>query len=397
MKMWVSWAIRIFFRPKKEDLKMTQETQTVNTASTRVLYMAMELSKKTWKLGFNIGGQRHRIVNVDAGDLLGLEMAIGAARERFRLPLGVAVKGCYEAGRDGFWIHRALTAMGIENVIVDPASIEVNRRGRRAKSDRIDVKKLLKKLVQYHEGDQGCWSVVRIPSIQDEDERRPHRELERLKKERTGHRSRIQALLFAHGPRLKPGRGFLAALEAATQWDGEPLPAKLKEEAKREYERLLLVEKQIKALEGEISEHLKSPNNRGDEKAAQLTQLKGIGLAGGWVLSKELFAWRSFNNRKELGGLVGLTPTPFNSGDGEREQGISKSGSRRIRCLMVQLAWAWLRFQPRSNLTLWFNERYGAGTKRSRRVGIVALARRLLIALWRFVERGVVPEGAALS
>jgi len=375
---------------------MNQKTQKMDTVKTPVMYMAMELSKKTWKLGFGIGEQKHRIVNVEAGDLLALELAIEQAKERFQLPHDAKVRSCYEAGRDAFWIHRALGARGIDNLIIDPASIETSRRGRRVKTDRVDVKMLLRKLTGYHRGDEDVWSVVRVPSLDDEDERRSHRELERLKKERTAHRNRIQGLLVTLGVHLKPGPRFIKKLSMVRLWNGEPVPPHLKAELEREYDRFNLLQQQVRDIEQQQNERLVSPKSTSDEKAARMAMLKGIGPQSGWVLSKELFGWREFNNRKQVGALVGLTPTPFDSGQSDREQGISKSGSRRLRTLMLQLAWFWLRYQPNSKLTCWFNENYGAGTKRNRRVGIVAVARKLLVALWKYVERGELPEGAEL-
>ncbi len=373
---------------------MSPVTRREDRGNEQVLYMAMELSKRTWKLGFGVGDRKCREVNVLSGDLTAMSDAIEKAKRRFGLEGEVRIRTCYEAGRDGFWIHRALTAQGIENVIVDPGSIEVSQRKRRAKNDGLDVKKLLKNLALYHESDRDVWSVVRMPSVEEEDERRVHRELERLTKERTGHRNRIQALLFGVGIRLKPTKQFLAELEALRLWDGNSVPRQLAAELRREYARLQQVETHIDELRKLFVERIQQPRNSGDEKAAQLTTLVSIGAQSGWVLSKELFAWRQFRNRREVASCVGLTPTPFDSGDSEREQGISKAGNRRVRTLLTQLAWSWLRYQPDSKLTRWFDERFGRSTKRSRRVGIIALARKLLIALWHYVAHGVIPDGA---
>jgi transposase len=220
--------------------------------------------------------------------------------------------------------------------------------------------------------------------------------LGRLTKERTGHRNRIQSLLVTVGVRMKVTQRFGDELETIKQWNGQQLPTQLAAEIKREYSRLKLVEEQMREIREQIKVRIKEPQNKSDEKAADLTMLVAIGRQGAWVLSKELFGWRSFQNRGEVGSLVGLTPMPYDSGESEREQGISKAGNRRVRTLLTQLAWGWLRFQPQSRLAIWYQERFGRGNKRSRRVGIIALARRLLIALWHYVEHGVVPEGARM-
>lgn len=374
---------------------MPQATRKDNSAN--VLYMAIELSKKVWKLAFCSGGRRVRVVEVPAWDLAQLDEAIAAAKQRFRLDDEVPVKSCHEAGLDGFSVHRALDARGLESLVIDAASIETSRRARRPKTDRLDAKKLVRKLAQYHGGDHGVWSVVRVPSVFDEDERRLHRELERLNKERTAHRNRLQGLVATWGVRLRPNRNFLELLEVARDWNGQPLPPQLRAELQREYKRLQLVEEQIREIATQQRERVKKPQNKGDCKAADLQTIRGLGVKSAWVLSKELFGWRTFANRKEVGACGGLTPTPSQTGDSKNaEQGISKTGNRRVRSLMVELSWGWLRYQPDSELTKWFHKNFGQG-KRTRRVGIVALARRLLIALWQYVEQGVVPDGAVLK
>lgn len=394
---------------------MTQETQINNNAIAPVLYMAMELSHNKWKLGFVAGGHKERIVDIEARDLCVLREAIEKAKSRFGLPENAEVKSCYEAGRDGFWIHRALTTLAVTNIVVDPASIEINRRGRKAKTDRIDVCKLLRGLMRYEVEGPGAqsWSVVRVPSEADEDERRLHRELERLKQERTAHRNRIQSLLITQGIAMRPNRRFGGCFELLRRWDGAELPAALTAELVREHKRLEVAAQQIGEIESEQKrrlaaareqllrqqngEAIETPVSAGDLKAARLQTLRGIGPQGAWILSKELFGWRQLRNRKQVGALVGLTPTPFASGKMEREQGISKSGARRVRSLAVELAWFWLHFQPESELTKWFYARCGEASSRSKRVLIVALARKLLVALWRYVEFGQIPAGATLK
>jgi len=335
-------------------------------------------------------------VSIDAGDFEALSEAIGKARHRYGLEEGAALYSCYEAGREGFWLHRALCAAGIENVVVDSASIEVNRRKRRAKTDWLDAVKLVSQLVRYQTGEPRIWSVVRVPDEEAEDGRQIHRELEQLKKERKQHRCRIQSLLFTQGVDLVAGPGFPKALRAVRLWDGSKLSPHLVRRLLREYRRLQVVEKQIRDVNAERKRLLKTSEAPAVETARQLMQLKGIGIESSWLFAMEFFGWRSFRNRKEVAGAAGLTPTPFASGDLQSDQGISKAGNRRVRYMAIEIAWCWLRFQPQSELSRWFDERFGSGGKRMARIGIVALARRLLIALWRFVEQGVIPEGAVL-
>jgi transposase len=374
----------------------TLQERTLEQARTMVLFVALELSDKKWKLALSDGNKR-RLVTIAAGDLVTLGEAVAKARARFGMPEGVPIVSCYEAGRDGFWLHRYLLHCGVANVVVDASSIEVNRRARRAKTDRIDVEQLLRLLIRYHHGEKRVWSVVHVPSVGEEDARRLHRELERLKKERTGHRNRIQALLVSQGVRLQPRHDLLERLEAARLWDGSALPPDLQAEVRREEARLRAVDEQLRALEAEQARRLEAAATPCHQQVAQLMRLRGIGLTSAWVFVMEYFGWRQFHNRKEVAALAGLTPMSYASGDSARDQGISKAGNRRIRSLMIQIAWGWLRYQPRSALSVWFNTRFALGGKRRRRIGIVALARRLRIALWRYVQPGVIPESASLK
>lgn len=364
----------------------------------KALYLALELSSKTWKLGMTVGfGQKARERDVSAGNLAGLEEEIGQAKKRFGLARSAPVYCCYEAGRDGFWIHRALVAMGVDNVIVDPSSIEVPRRKRRAKTDRLDVHKLLKLLIRYRLGEEKVWSVVRVPSVENEDDRHLHRELIALKRERTRLLNRIQGLLAAVGVFLRPRlRKLPEQLEQARLWNGSHLPPAVRCRILREHERLQGLQRQIVELEGDRVECLRECSSPAVAKARKLNALRGIGPNGAWLLSMELFAWRQLRNRRQVGALSGLTPTPHDSGNHEHEQGISKAGNRYVRSLAIELAWAWLRFQPRSELSQWYQQRFGGGGKRLRRIGIVALARKLLIALWRWCEQDLLPAGAEL-
>jgi transposase len=302
------------------------------------------------------------------------------------------VHSCYEAGRDGFWLHRWLLGQGIDNIVVDSASIEVNRRRRRAKTDRLDGAKLLAMLLRHQAGEQRVWAVVRVPTVEQEDARRAHRELERLRQEHTAHENRMRALLVLHD--LRPqgigGRGW----ESWWPCHAAALPPCARAEIEREVARLQLVKAQIKAGEAAQREAVKTGMHR---QVEQLSALRGIGLSSGWVLDKELFGWRQFNHRRQVAGCLGLAGTPYDSGDRRVEQGISKSGNKRARWLLVELAWSWLRYQPQSALSQWFNCRFAGGGKRQRRIGIVALARRLAIALWRYLEHAEIPAGAQLK
>ena len=367
--------------------------------SAGVVYLAFELSHKRWKLGFSEGkAPQVREVSIQAADLERLRQEIEKTKRRFKLPETARVVSCYEAGREGFWLHRALEAMEIENMVVDASSIEVNRRQRRAKTDRMDVKKLVRQLVRYWRGERDVWSVVRVPSPEAEDSRQLHRGLEVLKEERKQHRVRMQSLLYTQGIDMKVGAKFLQKLEQLRCWNQEPIAAQMQQRIQDECHRLQLVQAQIRELKAKQVEQQKAADsNVALDKVRRLQQLTAIGLGSSWVFVMELFGWRHFRNRRELAAAVGLAPTPYNSGDSVREQGISRSGNWRIRKLLIEIAWAWLRLQPNSKLSQWYNERFAKGGARMRRVGIVALARRLVIDLWRYLESGTVPEGAQLK
>lgn len=364
-----------------------------------VLFLAFELGSKEWELGFSTGlGQEARRRGMRAGDLEKLQKEIAAAKRRFGLGAETTVRSCYEAGRDGFWLHRYLVQAGIENVIVDSSSIEVNRRARRAKTDRLDAGKLLQMLIRYHLGDERVWKVVRVPTVEEEDRRLLHREIRTLKKEKTRAMNRLKGVLATQGIRLKlPVKSMAAELERMRLWDGSPLPAGLKSRVQREWEQVQFWAGRIRSLETERRAVLRAGEEVDVEKIRQLEHLRGIGRQGAWVLVREFFGWRKFKNRREVGALAGLTPSPYQSGDSYQEQGISKAGNRHVRAVAVELGWAWLRYQPNSRLTQWYRQRFEKGGPRARKVGIVAVARRLLIELWRYLEAGVLPEGAELK
>jgi len=373
-------------------LEKTYNTETV------ILHMAIELSSSSWKLAFS-DGKKMRYVGMDAGKLYQLENELKKARKVFGLNEDVKITSCYEAGRDGFWLHRYLLNCGIENMVVDSSSIEVNRRRRRVKTDRIDAKMLLVKLMRYFAGEKRIWSVVRVPSEQEEDDRQLGRELEVLKQEKTMHINRIKALLMQQGIKIcSPIRKkFLNELNCALTWDRKKLGADLKARIIREHERLQIVMQQMKLLKESRKERVERKDRPCLKQVSQLQMLRGIGPESSWDFVMEFFGWRDFKNRKEVASLAGLSPTPYDSGQSQREQGISKSGNRRIRKLSVEIAWCWLRYQPYSKLSRWFKERFDEAGKRMRRVGLVALARRLLIALWRYLKYGIVPDGAIIK
>jgi len=364
-----------------------------------VLYLSFELGRKEWKLAFTVGrGEKPRLRSLAAGDLRGLDQEIERARQRWGVPEGARVVSCYEAGRDGFWLHRCLLSRGVSNLVVDSSSIEVNRRSRRAKTDRLDAQKLLTMLIRHDLGEEDrVWSVVQVPSVEQEADRQLPRDWDVLKKERTLHRNRIQSLLACQGITLKLGSDFAERLESLVLRDGSALPSPLRERLKREWERLELVESQIRELTRQKEEAVAAASSPSLQQIAQLATLKGIGLTSAWVFVSEFFGWRKFRNRREVGALAGLAPMPYQSGSSDHEQGISKAGNSRLRTMAIEIAWSWLRWQPQSELSLWFRERYGPGSRRSRRVGIVALARKLLVSLWRFLETGVVPPGAIVK
>ena len=378
-------------------------TQQQFNEKSSVLYLSFELSSKKWKLGFSIGlGQKTRIRTMDAGVLTTLKAEIELARKRFKLPEKYRLLSCYEAGRDGFWLHRYLAMQGITNLIVDSASIDVNRRKRRAKADKLDADTLARMLIRYDYGEHRIWSVVRVPSVEEEDRRQLNRELATMEKEKTRTNNRIRGLLATQGIRIK-GKLDLSdsQLGRIRMWDGRPLAPGLKDRIRREWERLVFLTEQILALTGERQKVLHKEDSTevapDIEKIQQLQKLKAIGPVGSWVLVREFFGWRHFKNRRQVGSLAGLTPTPYQSGDTNADQGISKAGIVPVRQIAIELAWGWLRYQPGSKLTRWYDERFAKAGKKARKVGIVAVARRLLVELWRYLETGVIPEGAELK
>jgi len=373
---------------------LSQSTAT----SAPVLYLAIELGWNSWTVAFTVGlGQRPRVRTVVGRSTSQLLFEIRRAKRRFGLAEQTPAVCCYEAGRDGFWVHRFLVANGIENRVVDSASIEVNRRKRRAKSDGLDATKLVEMLIRWHNGERKVWRVVNVPSAEDEDLRQPHRELIELKGERTEHTNRIKGLLASVGLSISVDAKLPERLLRLRQWDGAGVPPEMCQRILRELERWQLVDRQIHQLQAKRTKELRDDQTPGVEKMRQLLKLKGVGDNGAWILVREFFGWRLIRKGRELGSLAGLTPTPYDSGGTRCEQGISKAGNRRVRCMMIELGWMWLRHQPTSNLSRWYLWRFARGNRRLRKVGIVALARKLLIALWRYLETGEPPQGARLK
>lgn len=366
------------------------QTQTV--AQEEVVFLAMEMSNCKWRLVFSAKGKGNRHVVIEAGDWFALSEQCMKARAKFEVDEKARILSVYEAGRDGFWPHRRLLSLGIENRVIDSASIEVNRKARQVKTDRVDGEKLMELLQSDYFG-QKRLRVVRVPSEEEEDRRHLHRERERLQKERRSLVNRIHAVLALHGLKVRcrtDGRGWqkeLATLQTH-------LPPNRQRDLQRARERLGLIEEQLAQVDAQRGQALAEERSAVLEKVRQLILLRGLGEQSAWLFVMECFGWRRFSNRRELAASVGLTGTAYDSGESRREQGISKAGNHRMRHMLIEIAWLWLRYQPDSALTRWFVERFGGGGKRMQRVGIVALARRLLIALWRYLEHGEWPVGA---
>ena len=362
------------------------------------LLMAMELGRRQWKLGFTTGvGQRsrRRTMAMDAWRRLPDEIA--AAKARFGLPADTPVTSCYEAGQEGFWVHRYLTTIGVANLVVDSSSIEVNRRKRRAKTDGVDVEKLLALLLRFVGGERAALRAVRVPSEADEHGRQLHRELFTLKRDRTRVTNRITGLLVTQGIRVKVRTDFRSRRDRLVRWDGETLPAALRTRIEREWEKVELLATQIKTLEGARREAIRHSDEHALTLVRRLLELRGIGDNAAWLFVMELFAWRDLKNRRQVGAITGLIPTPYQSGTLDREQGISKAGNEAIRAIAIQIAWIWVTYQTESALTKWYVARFADGGPRARKIGIVAVARRLMIDLWRYLNAGVVPEGAVFK
>lgn len=366
------------------------------------LLVAIELSKKTWLVACHDPStgkiSRHGVAGGDAAALTTLLGRLADVVIR-RLGSAVSVTCVYEAGYDGFWLQRELGAADIGCLVMDPASLKVDRRARRVKTDRIDAESLLRALLSWRRGDRQACRFVRVPSVAEEDARRPHRELDRLRRERVAHVNRIKGLLALHGTRdYQPlRRDRRERLETLATANGQLLPPRLRQELGRELDRLELVLDQIASLSTELQEASADAGAPATAQAIQrLEQLTCIGQETATVLAREVLC-RDFRDRRSLAAFTGLTPSPYSSGKLHHEQGISKAGNSLVRARLIQLAWRWVRFQTDSQISRWFVARTAQAGPRQRRIAIVAVARKLIVALWRYSESGLVPEGARLK
>ena len=373
------------------------------------IFIAVEMSRSKWVIGLHTPlADKISIHSFDCGDTHGVLALIERMRSKVEAAHGrrSAVFCCYEAGYEGFWLYRLFSRQGIRMVVIDPASLLVNRRAKRAKTDRIDARGMVRSLMAFMRGEHQVLSEVRVPTVEQDDARRVLRERHRLVKERTAHSNRIKGLLKTQGIMDFNPRAADAAsqLDDLLTGDGRRLGSCLRQEIIRELERLSLVMKQIAQVERERDsiredkQQAASPagNNREGKMIVDLIRLKGIGMNDASILVREAF-WRDFRNRRELGGWSGLAPCPWASGSVSRDQGVTRAGPPMLRAQMVQIAWRWLFWQPHSGLALWYRQRTGGAAGRMRRILAVALARKLLIALWRYATAGVVPQGAIVT
>lgn len=370
------------------------------------IFVSLELSRSKWLVTSLSpeNGEKMSKRSLEAGDMPGLMCLFADLKRKAAIRTGKTypIIVIQEAGLDGFWIHRVLQDQGIESHVVDAASIAVPRRKRRAKTDKVDGEKLLRVLLAYLRGEPRVCAMVVAPSPEEEDGRHIYRERQVLIAERIAHVNRIKGLLFSQGVGdYEPvGRKRRARLAELRTGDGRALPAHLKAQISRELDRLELLLEQIKAVEAERDAMLEAARRAGREDkrhpVAMMFALKGIGADFATGIWSEGLC-RHFDNRRQVGAYAGLAGTPWQSGSIEREQGISKAGNPRLRTLMVQLAWLWLRHQPQSALARWFHAQGLRGRKKWRKSAIVALARKLLVALWKYVTHGVVIEGAVMK
>jgi transposase len=368
-----------------------------STVVSACLLVGFELSERRWKLGFTVGReQRPRFRQIPAGAVDQLLEEVRRAKKRLGLAGDAPVVSCYEAGREGFWLHRWAVAQGWTNYVVDSSSIEVNRRARRAKTDRLDLVGLLRLLARFVGGEARVWRVVRVPSEAEEDARHLHRLRETLQQERTRLINRLHGLLTTQGVAVAVRADFRERLATVRRWDGTPLPPGLTARLQHVWAQLTVLTRQVAEVDAARATLPVEPTTATGRWVTRLQTLRGIGSIGAWALATEIFGWRQIRNGRELGALVGVVPAPYQSGATAHDRGITRAGNRHVRRMVVQLAWSWLRYQPASALSRWYRERFDRG-RRLRRIGIVALARKLLIAWWRYGETGVIPEGATLK
>ena len=371
-----------------------------NDTNSPTILLAIELSASTWLVAARLPGlEKPHLHRIDGGDTVALLNLISSLQARVarRLDATISTVCCFEAGRDGFWLQRLLTAQGVDTHVLEPTSILINRRARRAKTDRLDAVGMLRVLAAFLRGDRQSCSMVRVPTPDEEDAKRTHRERESLVQERVRIDNRIEALLFTQGIRKRPSlRSWDRDLAVLRTGDGRVLPIHLRSELDRLRRRLVMTLELIREVESERDEAAEAtPQNQTCLKIAALGRIRGVGDNFAAVLTREVF-YRSFDNRRQIASYVGITPMPYQSGSMDRDRRISRAGNPRARTTMIQLAWLWLRYQPGSELAEWFRNRVGTLAGRTRRIAIVAMARKLLIALWRYVETGVVPAGAEI-
>lgn len=359
--------------------------------------VALELSAREWSVTISpeSGAARYR-TRVRPGDAAALQAAVAAANGRWGVGAAAPVWSCYEAGRDGFWVHRFVTALGWTNVVVDSSSIEVPRRLRRAKTDRLDGEKLLRLLQRDVGGERGVWQVVHVPTVAMEDARQASRSLTTSLRDRTRCRNRVRGLLAAQGVTVRLDAAFPARLAAARDWAGAPVPPQAQARILATWRVCEAIEAERRAQRTAETQTVRHAETPAGQMAQRLTHIRGIGVRTATILTDELFS-RHLRNRREVGALAGFVSAPYHSGTRHHDQGLTRSGIPAIRRLGVEVAWAWLRFQPQSALTQWYQTRFGTGGATARRIGIVALARRVIIALWRYATTGVVPEGTQLT
>jgi transposase len=361
------------------------------------LYVGLELSAREWRLAFSAGMDTAVWQTViPAGDREAWLRAVARAKARYRLSPTAAVWSCYEAGRDGFWPHRWLAAEGVHNRVIDSSSIEVNRRARHAKTDRLDAAKLVRLLLRVALGERDVWHEVHVLTPEAEAMRHAPRSLTMITQERTRWRNRIHSLLATVGVRVPLTARFPARLETARTWDGLPVPAALQARVQLAWRLLQHVETERTALRRAARAAQRAAATPAAQQVQQLTQLRAIGDRFAWMLATEVCC-RDVRNRRQVGALTGFTAVPYRSGTIAHDQGISRAGLVQLRAQAVETAWVWVQWQPDSELTRWYQQRFGSGGPGTRRLGIVALARRLVIALWRYSQDGVVPPGAVFK
>lgn len=375
---------------------MTSATHTIQSSECGCLYVALELSAREWLLTMSPTPMaRPQRARVRPGDREALLRVLQATRERFGLAPAAPVRSCYEAGREGFWPHRLLAALGVTNRVVDSSSIEVSRRARQTKTDRLDGAKLLRMLQRDWGGEHAVWRTVHVPTGAAEDARHASRTLTALTRDRTRYRNGIHGLLALHGVgRLRLDAQFPGRLTATMDWAGAPIPAGVQARLLVLWRLLTVVETERRAARQRERQAVRA--SAPASLAQRLAQLRGVAARSATILADELLQ-RRLRNRREVGALAGLVSAPYASGGTRRDQGLARSGLPAVRRLAVELAWAWLRYQPTSALTRWYHARFGGGGAATRRIGIVALARRVVIALWRYGESGRVPDGAVLK